>query len=68
MPRMQFNTRVKYNNAYHNALEPFNVDNADVPELQSEGGILITENKEVPKEHPKAPTDSKKARKVQRQE
>lgn len=62
MPRMKFNTRVKYNNAYHNALEPFDVNDADVPELQGEGGVLIVENmdKDAPKEHPKAPDDSQK--------
>ena len=54
---MKFNTRVKYNNAYHNALEPFEVEEADVQELQRMGGVLIAE---TTNEDPKAPENPKK--------
>ena len=43
MPKMKFNTRVKYKNNYYKALEPFEVDCADVQELQEQGGVVIVD-------------------------
>lgn len=48
MAIMKFNSRVKYKEAYHNGLEPFEVDEADVAELQKAGGVLIVEPKGEP--------------------
>ena len=48
MATMKFNSRVKYKEAYHNGLEPFEVDEADVAELQKAGGVLIVEPKGEP--------------------
>lgn len=48
MPKMKFNTRIKYKGTVHKGLEPFEVDDADVKELQHRGGVLIVE-----KEHDK---------------
>lgn len=43
MPKMKFNTRIKYKGEFHKGLEPFDVDEADVPEMQTRGGVLIVE-------------------------
>lgn len=48
MATMKFNSRVKYKEVYHNGLEPFEVDEADVAELQKAGGVLIVEPKGEP--------------------
>ncbi len=45
MKQMKFNTRVKYKGAYWPALEPFDVDDADVPEMQARGGVVIVESR-----------------------
>lgn len=44
MPKMKFNTRIKYKGAVHKGLEPFDVDEADVSEMQTRGGVLIVES------------------------
>lgn len=44
MPVMKFNTRIKYKGEVHKGLEPFDVDEADVPEMQTRGGVLIVES------------------------
>lgn len=64
MPRMKFSTRAKYKGAYHDALVPFDVDGADVPELQKQGGVLIEEPQNAPDvpEHKDAPKDAKKGK------
>ena len=54
MPKMKFNTRIKYKDVVHKGLEPFDVDEADVPELQTRGGVLIVES-EQPKPKDEAP-------------
>lgn len=53
MPKMKFNTRVKYKGTVYKGLEPFDVDEADVPELQARGGVIIVE----PKPKANAPKD-----------
>ena len=60
MPQMKFNTRVKYGGRYIAALMPFEVDGADVAELQKRGGVLIVDStakkpeEKKPEEKPKA--------------
>lgn len=54
MPVMKFNTRIKYKGAVHKGLEPFDVDAADVAEMQARGGVLIVES-EPPKPKANAP-------------
>lgn len=46
MPKMKFNTRVKYKGTVYKGLEPFDVDEADVSELQTRGGVLIVESEQ----------------------
>lgn len=45
MPKMKFNTCIKYKDAYHKGLEPFEVDESDVAEMQKYGGVIISESK-----------------------
>lgn len=55
MPQMKFNTRVKYGGRYIAALMPFEVDGADVAELQKRGGVLIVDSTaKKPEEKPSA--------------
>lgn len=55
MPKMKFNTRVKYKGTVYKGLEPFDVDEADMPEMQARGGVIIVESEPKPKnEAPKA--------------
>lgn len=62
MPKMKFNTRIKYKDVIHNGLEPFDVDDADVPEMQTRGGVLIVKN-EPPKPSDKPDEDRKRGKK-----
>lgn len=45
MPKMKFNTRVKYKGTVYKGLEPFEVDESDVAEMQKYGGVIINESK-----------------------
>lgn len=44
MQKMKFNTRIKYKGTIHKGLEPFDVDEADVPEMQARGGVIIVDS------------------------
>jgi hypothetical protein len=52
MPKMKFNTCIKYKDAYHKGLEPFEVDESDVAEMQKYGGVIISESKSKAKPKP----------------
>ncbi len=58
MPPMKFNTRIKYKGAIYNGLEPFEVEEADVAEMQMAGGVILEEPK--PEEPPKAENEAPK--------
>ena len=60
MPKMKFNTRVKYKGTYHKGLEPFDVDEADVEEMQKFGGVLLTDGKPTKAKGTKADKDDDK--------
>lgn len=67
MPKMKFNTRVKYKGTVYKGLEPFDVDEADVPEMQAHGGVIIVESEpkqkaQEPEKAPDKPDDSQKQR------
>ena len=68
MPKMKFNTRVKYKGTVYKGLEPFDVDEADVPEMQARGGVLIVEHQptkpkaQEPEKAPDKPEDGQKQR------
>ena len=67
MPKMKFNTRVKYKGTVYKGLEPFDVDEADVPEMQARGGVIIIESEPKPKAQepekaPDKPEDGQKQR------
>lgn len=49
MPKMKFNTRVKYKDAIHGGLEVFDVSDEDVQEMQARGGVIVID-KTKPKE------------------
>lgn len=52
MPKMKFNTRVKYKGTVYKGLEPFEVDESDVAEMQKYGGVIISESKSKAKPKP----------------
>lgn len=67
MPKMKFNTRVKYKGTVYKGLEPFDVDEKDVPELQMRGGVIL--KSEQPKDETPKPDDAheEKPAEVQKQ-
>lgn len=56
MPLMKFHTRIKYKGEVHKGLEPFDVSEEDVKEMQTRGGVVIIES-DKPKEKPKQKPD-----------
>ena len=40
---MKFNTRIKYKGNYYEGLEPVEIDEADVQEMQKFGGVQLIE-------------------------
>lgn len=49
MVKMHFPTAVKYNGKDYNAFVPFDVKDADVPELERKGGVIELTTSEAPK-------------------
>ena len=60
MPKMKFNTRVKYKGAIFGGLEVFEVDDQDVKEMQARGGVVVVENNTKTKEQEQNKEQEKK--------
>lgn len=63
MPKMKFNTRVKYKNAFYGGLEVFEVSDEDVQEMQARGGVIVIDKTKPKEPEPQKETEKKEDQK-----